>query len=112
MNLVGSEIKMVSEIGYGGTVDIVARNKDDEVIVIDLKTSKGVYDEYRLQLAAYCQMVKENMNLDYVPKAYILRIDKETGEFEHHRLGDLDKEWDIFLHALKIYRLHKEMKNA
>jgi hypothetical protein len=45
--------KMVySERGYGGTLDLICE-LDGAVTLLDLKTGKGVYDEVRLQLAAY-----------------------------------------------------------
>lgn len=50
---------------YGGKVDLVARvrcKKTDEempLTVIDLKTSKSVYDKHLLQLAAYYIALKE-----------------------------------------------------
>ncbi len=39
--------------GYGGTLDILARDADGRAVLADIKTGKGVYRESVLQLAAY-----------------------------------------------------------
>ena len=40
-------------LGYGGTLDILARDSDGRIVLADIKTGKGVYKESVLQLAAY-----------------------------------------------------------
>jgi hypothetical protein len=40
-------------LGYGGTLDILARDSDGRIVLADIKTGKGVYKESILQLAAY-----------------------------------------------------------
>jgi len=66
---------------YAGTVDAVAKI-NGRVCVIDFKTSKKIYKPYHLQVAAYCQAVKRMDGLRKWPLGVILRLDKETGEFE------------------------------
>jgi hypothetical protein len=39
--------------GYGGTFDLLARDRDGRTVLADIKTGKGVYREAVLQLAAY-----------------------------------------------------------
>jgi len=47
------ELRLVNmEHGYAGTADLIAR-VGPKTFVIDYKTSKAVYDEYRLQVEAY-----------------------------------------------------------
>jgi hypothetical protein len=41
------------EFGFGGTLDILARDRDGRSVLADIKTGKGVYKESILQLAAY-----------------------------------------------------------
>jgi hypothetical protein len=41
------------QVGYGGTVDLLAVDGDGRLLVADIKTGSGVYPEYALQLAAY-----------------------------------------------------------
>ena len=71
-------------IGYAGTLDAVAELKTGEICVIDFKSSKGIYDEYRTQIIAYFEAYKNlGNNADCTG---ILRLDKETGlpEWENH----------------------------
>lgn len=39
--------------GYGGTLDLLARDRDGRTVLADIKTGKAVYSEAVLQLAAY-----------------------------------------------------------
>ena len=71
----------------GGTCDLVA-NTENGLILVDLKTSSGIYPEMRLQVAAYAQMLIENGH--DIREVHILRIDKEDGSFHHHKLGSPD----------------------
>ena len=49
---------------FAGTFDMLARIFDKDVL-IDLKTSKELWEEYKLQLAAYTILCKENgINVD------------------------------------------------
>lgn len=41
------------EVGYGGTVDLIAYDADGRTVLADLKTGKDIYREAILQLAAY-----------------------------------------------------------
>ena len=75
------------EKGYSGTCDAVATVNGVRYLV-DFKTSKAVYDEYRLQLAAYraaYNLMYPDRPLDHVA---VLRLDKETGEPEWRDLDN------------------------
>ena len=54
--------------GYGGSLDMLAFDKEDPII-FDFKTTKkrrdrdhGIYDDYAYQLAAYAQAFKETID--------------------------------------------------
>ena len=52
---IGSEVQVSSDsmyYAYAGTVDAVIVHENNTVVV-DFKTSKGIYDEHRLQVGAY-----------------------------------------------------------
>ena len=66
---------------YAGTVDAVAKI-NGRVCVIDFKTSKKIYKPYHLQVTAYAQAIKRMDGLRRWPLGMILRLDKETGDFE------------------------------
>ena len=49
-----SEAMIVHEThGYGGTLDLLCRDRDGRTVLADIKTGKGVYSEAVLQLTAY-----------------------------------------------------------
>jgi hypothetical protein len=49
-----SEALVVSPtLRYGGTFDLLARDRDGRTVLADIKTGRGVYREAVLQLAAY-----------------------------------------------------------
>ena len=66
---------------YAGTVDAVAKI-NGRVCVIDFKTSKKIYKPYHLQVAAYAQAIKRIDGLRQWPLGIILRLDKETGQYQ------------------------------
>jgi hypothetical protein len=68
------------EHDYAGTLDVVGE-VDGQLAVVDWKTSRAVYDEMRLQAAAYAQAWAEMYDVR-VPDRWVIRLDKETGEFE------------------------------
>jgi hypothetical protein len=66
---------------YAGTVDAVAKI-NGRVCVIDFKTSKKIYKPYHLQVTAYAQAIKRMDGLKRWPLGMILRLDKETGQYQ------------------------------
>jgi len=98
--------------GYGGSMDFLAFD-GNEPVLFDLKTSKkrkdrdhGVYDEMGLQISSYCQAFAETYGLR--PKAaYILWVNKEKPEFQAVKLVNMEKAFEGFLAALKLYQLKK-----
>ncbi len=61
----------------------------------------------RLQIASYRQLLIENGH--EVGEVHLLRIDKESGEFNHHKIGDLKNEWEMFKYLIKVYDLKKKI---
>lgn len=112
--LVASESQLVSKTyEYGGTLDIVAKDKDGILHLIDIKTSKACYEEYWFQVAAYRQLWNESLEHQWIEgKTYIVRIGKEANEddFETPSRTNLDKEFDVFLKCLALYKAVKENK--
>ena len=87
--------------GYAGTVDAVAR-VNGVFSVIDFKTSARIYEEYHLQVAAYSKCV-EDIYGERVEGAYILRFDKESGEFEASMSNNIDVDCITFCGLLVGY---------
>ncbi len=85
---------------YAGTVDAVAKI-NGRVCVIDFKTSKKIYKPYHLQVTAYAQAIKRIDGLRQWPLGIILRLDKETGEYEQKVFEPKD-HFHIFKKCLEI----------
>jgi hypothetical protein len=95
---------------YGGTIDMIAR-KNGSVWLLDIKTSKGIYAEHKIQVSAYSKALINQDEL--VPdEHHILQLSKEDGSFQHHKLSDYDiaTGWEIFRHLRELYDLQKVMK--
>lgn len=91
--------------GYGGSLDMLAFRGND-AILIDLKTSKGIYPEMGFQICAYMQAFKETFGVE-VKEAMILRVGKEKPDFEVKKLANFNETFQGFLAALKLYNLSK-----
>lgn len=80
LEVIHSELEMVSEsMQVGGTLDILAKRADGRLVVIDLKTSKGIYDEMLVQAATYSAMYEECHGAP-VSDVFIVRIGKELAD--------------------------------
>jgi hypothetical protein len=56
-----SEVNIVDpKLGYAGTIDRVIRYNGKNILV-DIKTSNAIHDQYWLQLAAYNELYKKNI---------------------------------------------------
>ncbi len=103
MSPVMIEAPLVSEeFKYGGTPDLLAE-LNGEFVLIDFKTGGGIYDSYFYQVAAYRKLLEEQGWP--VASARILRISPDDDQYEVAMQLDFDRDWQIFQHALGIYRL-------
>jgi len=102
------EEPLVSEqFHFGGTIDCLGQINDN-LCLLDFKTSKGIFPEMMIQVTAYRQLLVEHGHK--VDQTTILRIGRTDDEgFEERLVNELDKRWQIFLHCLEIYRLQKEV---
>ena len=110
---VSSEYQFVSDLlQYGGTIDTLAQ-KNGSIWMLDLKTSKGVYVDHKIQAAAY-KNGYEDATGEKIDEVHILQLDKNTGAFNHHPIPsqDLDMCWLVFLHCKAIYDLKKLIDTA
>jgi hypothetical protein len=74
-------------LGYAGTVDIIAQAPDGSLGVLDIKSSKGVYETHHLQVAAYMHAAR---NWAPIQWGKIVRVPKTSDEtrIEVKDLGD------------------------
>jgi len=85
---------------YAGTYDLLAEI-DGELTVIDYKTSKDIYDNYWMQIAAYLFASRHLRKLEgreLPTQAGIIRFPKDGAGFEVE-LKDRDELWDHFWHG-------------
>jgi hypothetical protein len=88
---------------YAGTCDFIAKI-DGVVSVGDIKTSSGIWPEYRLQTAAYQHALQEERGTKFEVR-WIVRFDKETGGFEAKPFYDFDLDFRGFKAALDLHRV-------
>lgn len=110
LEYIHSELRVVcEEHEFGGTIDIIARS-GDMLWLIDPKSSKAIYDEFILQVAAY----RHAYEVEYgkVDEIHLLHLSKTTGEFRDYRIPDekLDLAWRAFLHCRELYKIQRELK--
>lgn len=103
------EGKFVSEkYLYGGTLDLYCKLNGKKTLV-DLKSSKAIWEEFFYQLAGYNNLLEEQ---DHFPEEYrILRFGRDESEgHEEMVLGReaLKTYWEIFYHLLQVYHLKKK----
>lgn len=94
---------------YAGIVDDEA-TVNGEFSVVDLKSSSGIYNDMRYQIAAY-QGAIEEMGGKKHDTRWLIQLGKLTGEFHAVRLEDFKKDFDAFIGALAIKRRELELKN-
>lgn len=105
------EEPMVSDLySFGGTPDWYGL-LDDVPTLIDYKTGKsGAYDEYKVQVAAYEQLLHAKGHR--CDKVMILNIPRTTDEsFEVTPVSNLELYWKIFLNCLSTYKIIKKLKS-
>ena len=97
--------------GYAGTIDLIAEHPEKGLGVIDFKTSKSVYDDHHLQVAAYLHAAR---NFADVKWAQIVRLPKTASDpgFEVKELGSMygrdltpERLMEAFRGALAAYRV-------
>lgn len=102
-----TEVQLASNrYDYGGTIDLIAKI-NNHLCLIDFKTSKYFYTEHFCQVAAYKKLYEEHFPKEKIDRCYILKINKETGEFEDKKLTQykIDKGWEIFKLCLGLQDL-------
>ena len=108
-DLIHSEMQLVSEkYQFGGTLDIYCK-LNGKLTLIDIKTSKRVYDNMFTQVAAYANLLTENGHK--VEDVRILRIGRDEGEgFDDIKVPSIDLHWKRFQYLLGIYKINKELR--
>lgn len=93
---------------YAGFLDAIAQKGKDRILV-DFKSSNGIYPEMILQVAGY-QIAWEEEMKKKINKAMIIRFGKDTGEFEVRELESGNKDKEAFLGLIPANLRLKELK--
>jgi hypothetical protein len=122
---VGSEIQVsymagsgqyISDYRYAGTVDAVIVH-EGRPIVVDFKTSKGIYDEHRLQVGAYSNALHRLNQIHHgiagkdspFDIAWVVKLGKENAEVVVDKVITIPS-YECFERASYVYHALKEKK--
>lgn len=101
LRFVLGDTKVASRVhGYGGSLDALAAD-GGRLVVLDWKTSKALYDEYALQVAAYVKAFEEMYGAS-IGEAWCVRFSKPGvlgPAFEAIRVRNIDESFAAFLDA-------------
>jgi hypothetical protein len=118
LEILETEVPLISEaFRFGGTFDALALVAG-KVVLLDWKTSNGVYGDYIAQVAAYRQLLRERALREPsapVPEgAQLLRFGKEFGDFHAHYYPSevLDKGWRFFELGREMYDIDAIIKKV
>lgn len=112
-----TEMPLLDEIRrYGGTPDGVAM-VGDEVVLYDLKSSNGIYQDHLLQLGGYAPLVhlhRERLDVPFLHGAMVVRVGKDSPTFatQYWDISTIDRATKAFYAALEFYRLDKALKEC
>ena len=115
--LLASELQMVSERDrVGGTIDVLARDKDGLLTLLDLKSTKASkywpYPDTLSQVSQYASMVGECTGYGDVQRIIVVRVGKEEGdELQTYELSSAERAagLKLFLAARDAYQALKEI---
>ena len=106
-----NEVLLINEeMQVGGTIDCIGKMGDD-LVVVDWKTSKYLYAENKLQLAAYTYMFEQAQPKANVAYGLVMRFGKEDGKFHQHviKREKLETGIEIFKALIKISQLKSKL---
>ena len=108
------EVQLVSEEHlFGGTIDAPSRDRDGKIVLLDWKTSKGIWPAHKFQLAAYEKLWNECRPDMKVQRRGIVRIGKESpDDFEIAWMFSAEPAWKVFRKRLELYYTQLEYKKA
>ena len=108
------EVQLVSEqYLFGGTIDAPSVDKQGRIVLLDWKTSNGIYLSQKLQLAAYERLWNENRPEQIVQRRAVVRIGKERAD-DHsiEWMFSSAPEWEYFKARLDLYYAGLRYKTA
>jgi genome maintenance exonuclease 1 len=100
------------EFNYAGTFDILAEDADGRTVVLDIKTSKGVYDEHFAQMAAYAMALWDGCLPQFEIKAFpstaVVHVPVATEKLAiKTSKNDIDTDCEGFIAMRQLYKWSK-----
>lgn len=113
MKLYSRKHRFAGTMDAGGSGVVWVNNRK---AIVDWKTSKAIYDEHRLQLAAY-NVAYEEMTGEEIDERWLVRLGKDDGEFEAecYPRETLARDFNAFLLAKQLFehmKWYEEQKRA
>jgi hypothetical protein len=110
--IVAQEIKLESEQWqFGGTPDAIAWDSKHRLVLLDWKTSNGVYQDFLYQLGFYRILWNENHPENPLTGgSHLCRFAKENGDFVHHYYPNLDEAERAAILMVELYNIDKGLK--
>ena len=91
-----------------GSVDLIAETPTGELVIVDWKRSRKLYDTHRYQVAAYAANVQAMTGRDVVA-CYIFRLPQTDSQLDPEAsknvisFGDWKPDWEVFKKAQALY---------
>ena len=93
--------------GYCGQIDLLAHTKQNETVMVDLKTPLSLSRSWSVQLASYLNLLKKNNYTANRIGSLRLNRDGKTPRMDFYE-GSADRDFSIFLSALNCFRYFKQ----
>ena len=103
LKVVESEKILYSERGYCGTLDLIAQDPQNNLWLIDIKTSKGLFLNMVHQLHGY-KLAYEEQTGKKINKMYIVRLPKDGADFEARHILYKKEHLKAFLGLLSCHK--------
>lgn len=111
LRIQATELALVSETGlYGGTIDAVALDAKDRVVILDWKTSNSIYADHLTQVAAYGMLYEETHPGVKVEGYHVCVFHKEHAQFSHYWFEDLTEGRQLFRLLAQAHPLKKALE--
>lgn len=113
MTFIATELQLVSHDHlFGGTLDILARNPEGKICLIDLKATKSIRAAHGVQCGGYSLLVNENSPEEPVDEICILRLPKDGKPVEPLWLDALNFPFyqKCFLANLAAYNARQQLE--
>lgn len=107
---VAVEMQLVSECyRFGGTIDLIGLDENEDLTLVDFKTSNGLYDSYDFQVAAYATLFEENFRRLPIRNLLLVRLDKTKGVHQIRQLTSWKRQWEVYVALLRLAKRIKDI---